>query len=116
MLEKLGIRIAASLVVLWCIVQTMQVKVAMDAYIYMMLLLLACFTAVIIEFGYEILRKRIQYMPLYLCIMIALIIITYVFLGYGIYILTMIYVFISISVQLYREYNLTKLLKVSLNK
>lgn len=111
MLEKLGIRIVTSLIVLWYIVQMSFVKVYVDLYTFSMMLFYAALLSLIIESLYSVLRCYLKYTRYIILIMILLIFGIYYWLGWGMYLGMSVYVFGSISWDLYREFNMTELLR-----
>lgn len=111
MLEKLGIRIITSLIVLWYIAQMSFMKVYIDFYTFMILLLYAVLLSLMIESLYSLLRSYLEYIFYMIFIMFLISLLIYNQLGWGMYLGMSLYVFLSLSIDLYREYSLTKLLK-----
>lgn len=115
MFEKLGIRIVTSLIIMWYIIKLSILRIEVDFYVFMMMLLCACAMALLIEVGYELLRRWIRFVFIIFMAMSIFSFLIYHYLGMGMYLGISLYIFISIIIDLYREYRMTKLLNQALN-
>ncbi|MEG0276393.1 MAG: hypothetical protein RR630_05130 [Coprobacillus sp.] len=111
MLEKIGIRIIVSLIVIWYIFQFNMYKLHVDLIVFLAMLLYSVLVTFIIESSLSLLRKIIKWTPLIIFVMIITTIVSYLVLGKGVYIYLIIYALCFISIDLYREYSMTNLLE-----
>ena len=116
MLEKLGIRMMISVICMWYIMQLKIFKIYVDGYTFLMMLFYALLLSIIIELGYIVLRRWLKLTPIMIIIMLLLGVVIYCRFHIGIYFGMSIYVFVSISIQLIREYHMTRLLDHHLKK
>ncbi len=111
MLEKLGIRFAINLIVMWYIIQMNAVSVYMNLTVFIYIIGYAILIALIIESLYGIFRRWIDYTYMMIGVMIFISYLFFKIVGSGIYFGILVYIFISLSIDFYREYKMTKLLE-----
>ncbi len=114
MFEKIGIRISISIIFVWLILTLNIVTLIIDGYIFAMIFLYSILLSLIIEMGYTLLRKHVQYTPYIVLALLFLLGLGYYFLGWGMYVGFLAYVFGSWSFDLYREFKMYKLLQNAL--
>lgn len=115
MLEKLGIRIVTSLIFMWYIIQMTSLQFEIDVVTFVMMLVYAVLISLIIECGYGICRHMIRYTPALIILFVLMTIGIYCWLGWGIYLGLTAYALISIGIDLYREFHMSRLLQKAMN-
>ncbi|MFR7592245.1 MAG: hypothetical protein ACLUVC_12420 [Longibaculum sp.] len=111
MLEKLGIRFAMNLIVMWYIIQMNAVSVYMNLTVFIYIIGYAILIALIIESLYGIFRRWIDYTYMMIGVMVFISCLFFKIVGSGIYFGILVYIFISLGIDFYREYKMTKLLE-----
>lgn len=115
MLEKLSIRFMVSFIVMWFIIQLLGVVFELDAFIFIMMFVHALCISLIIESLYTICRQYIKYTIYMIIGFIIINCLVYYCLGVGIYFGVTTYIVLSIIIDLWREYRITRLLKQAID-
>ena len=111
MIEKLGIRFCLSFIFCW-----LCYPLVINTELYMYYLCFSILISFIIEALYMLLKKYVMHLYPIIIMLLIIVAIGWYFVGFIFYLKLIIYAFVCVSFDLYRQYKITRLLDHALQQ